>query len=61
MNRIPSLSRIGKIVIAQIYVDGGIDARLFALGSYLLIKGEHTSLTWNSACCQSGSQNMRYP
>ncbi|RLG41855.1 MAG: hypothetical protein DRO05_02815 [Thermoproteota archaeon] len=42
MNRILNLSRKGKIIIAQTYVDGGVDARLFALGSYLLIKGKHT-------------------
>ncbi len=42
MNRALSLSKMGKIVIAQTYVNGGIDARLFALGSYLLIKGERT-------------------
>ncbi|HEX6513801.1 MAG TPA: putative glycoside hydrolase, partial [Chloroflexota bacterium] len=43
MNRALSLTRAGKIVIGQTYVDtNNVRQRLFALGSYLLVKGSHT-------------------
>jgi hypothetical protein len=43
MNRTLGLIGQGKIVIAQVYPGNGRE-RLFALGSYLLIKGDHTYL-----------------
>lgn len=43
MNRALSLTRPGHIVIAQSYPSAGnVQARMFALGSYLLIKGRHS-------------------
>jgi len=41
MNRTLSLTKAGKIVIAQAY-PGTLAERMFALGSYLLAKGSHT-------------------
>jgi hypothetical protein len=43
MNRVLSLVSLDRIVIGQTYPDvERIDDRMFALGSYLLIKGAHT-------------------
>ncbi|MBU6349689.1 MAG: hypothetical protein KGS73_06020 [Chloroflexi bacterium] len=47
MNRALGLIRQGKAVIAQAYTGDGRE-RLFALGSYLLIKGERTYLNLES-------------
>ena len=41
MNRTLSLTKADKIVIAQAY-PGTLAERMFALGSYLLVKGSHT-------------------
>ena len=41
MNRILGLVSLDKIIIAQSYVSGDQE-RMYALGSYLLIKGNHT-------------------
>jgi len=41
MNRTMSLTKADKIVIAQAY-PGTLAERMFALGSYLLVKGSHT-------------------
>ena len=43
MNRILGLASRGKAILAQTYV-GGAQERMFALGSYLLIKGSRTYL-----------------
>jgi len=43
MNRILGLVSRGKAILAQTYV-GGAQERMFALGSYLLIKGSRTYL-----------------
>ena len=44
MNRILSLERQGKAVIAQSYLDdaGDSDSRMYFLANYLLVKGPHT-------------------
>jgi hypothetical protein len=43
MNRALSLTRRGRVLIAQSYLSpADIKARTFVLGSYLLIKGSHT-------------------
>jgi hypothetical protein len=43
LNRILGLVGLDRIVIAQSYPDqNSVDQRLFALGSYLLVKGSHT-------------------
>jgi hypothetical protein len=47
MNRALGLIRTGKAVIAQAYL-GSVSERLFALGSYLLIKGNRTYLNLES-------------
>lgn len=51
MNRILSLARIGKIVIAQAYVDSPSDIayRKFLLGSYLLVKGSKSFINMELA------------
>ena len=43
MNRVLGLVKTDHILIAQSYPDqGNVEERLFALGSYLLIKGAHS-------------------
>jgi len=43
MNRVLGLVSLDRVVIAQSYPDqDSVDQRLFALGSYLLVKGSHT-------------------
>ncbi len=43
MNRVLGLVRRGKIILAQSYLEAGdLTARMFVLGSYLLVKGSHT-------------------
>lgn len=43
MNRALSLARLGHIIIAQSYPGAtDVQGRMFALGSYLLTKGEHS-------------------
>ena len=46
MNRILSLEKLGKIIIAQSYLDGPADlaARNYFIANYLLVKGTHTFL-----------------
>jgi hypothetical protein len=45
MSRALGLSRAGKILICQSYVDSAdVQSRMFAVGSYLLIKGSRTYL-----------------
>jgi hypothetical protein len=48
MNRILSLERKGRIVIAQSYLDdaGDVAVRRFYLATYLLIKGSHTYINY---------------
>ena len=42
MDRILSLTRLGKIIIAQPYTDGSVADRMFLLAGYLLVKGTHS-------------------
>ncbi|MDQ6821495.1 MAG: putative glycoside hydrolase [Actinomycetota bacterium] len=45
MDRILGLVRLGRIILAQSYLNASdVTARGFALGSYLLVKGSHTFL-----------------
>lgn len=44
MNRILSLARRGKVIIAQSYTDESIQDRLYLLSNYLLVKGARSYL-----------------
>lgn len=49
-NRLLALTRAGKILIGQTYPNpDDVNERLFVLGTYLLIKGEHTYLNLDIA------------
>ncbi len=46
MNRALRLIGADKVLIGQTYVDtNSVNQRLFALGSYLLVKGAHTYIS----------------
>jgi hypothetical protein len=54
MDRVLSLVRRGKVILAQSYLNAAdMTARAFVLGSYLLVKGSHTFLNmWIGAEAQ---------
>ena len=54
MNRVLGLVRRGKVILAQSYLDpSDVTARLFVVGSYLLVKGSHTFINmWIGAEAQ---------